>query len=102
MSFPSKHVRNVRERELEPGATCAKFAQVQTEGDRTVTRDVDHYNLDVIISVGYRVKSCRVRASRVIVLACVGPGLTRTMSNAARARLAGGIYPDEQTNMIGP
>ena len=58
MSFPSKHVRNVfREGELEPGATCAKFAQVQTEGDRTVTRDVEHYNLDVIISVGYRVKS---------------------------------------------
>ena len=57
-SVITKHVRNVfRERELEPGATCAKFAQVQTEGDRTVTRDVDHYNLDVIISVGYRVKS---------------------------------------------
>ena len=57
-SVITKHVRNVfRERELEPGATWAKFAQVQTEGDRTVTRDVDHYNLDVIISVGYRVKS---------------------------------------------
>ena len=71
-SVITKHVRNVfRERELEPGATCAKFAQVQTEGDRTVTRDVDHYNLDVIISVGYRVKSCKARASRVIVLACV-------------------------------
>lgn len=57
-SVITKHVRNVfREGELEPGATCAKFAQVQTEGDRTVTRDVDHYNLDVIISVGYRVKS---------------------------------------------
>ena len=57
-SVITKHVRNVfRERELEPGATCAKFAQVQTEGDRTVTRDVDHYNLDVIVSVGYRVKS---------------------------------------------
>jgi hypothetical protein len=50
-------VTNFPERELEPGATWAKFAQVQTEGDRTVTRDVDHYNLDVIISVGYRVKS---------------------------------------------
>lgn len=57
-SVITKHVRNAfREGELEPGATCAKFAQVQTEGDRTVTRDVDHYNLDVIISVGYRVKS---------------------------------------------
>ena len=57
-SVITKHVRNVfREGELEPEATCAKFAQVQSEGGRTVTREIDHYNLDVIISVGYRVKS---------------------------------------------
>ena len=57
-SVITKHVRNVfKEGELEAGATSAKFAQVQTEGERTVTREVDHYNLDVIISVGYRVKS---------------------------------------------
>ena len=57
-SVITKHVRNVfHEGELEPEATCAKFAQVQTEGKRTVTREIDHYNLDVIISVGYRVKS---------------------------------------------
>ena len=52
------HVHNVfREGELAPDATCARFAQVQTEGERTFTRDDEHYNLDVIISVGYRVKS---------------------------------------------
>lgn len=57
-SVVTKHVRNVfREGELEAGATSAKFAQVRAEGGRTVKRDVDHYNLDVIISVGYRVKS---------------------------------------------
>jgi prophage maintenance system killer protein len=57
-SVITKHVRNVfQEGELEAGATSAKFAQVQTEGERTVTREVEHYNLDVIISVGYRVKS---------------------------------------------
>jgi len=57
-SVITKHVRNVfREGELELEATCAKFAQVQTEGERTVAREIDHYNLDVIISVGYRVKS---------------------------------------------
>lgn len=57
-SVITKHVRNVfKEGELEPEATCAKFAQVQPEGERTVTREIDHYNLDVIISVGYRVKS---------------------------------------------
>jgi len=38
---------------------CAKLAQVQTEGSRTVSREVDYYNLDAIISVGYRVKSPR-------------------------------------------
>jgi len=57
-SVVTKHIRNAfREGELEAQATRAKFAQVQTEGGRTVTREVDHYNLDVVISVGYRVKS---------------------------------------------
>ncbi|MFB1486130.1 MAG: virulence protein RhuM/Fic/DOC family protein [Thiocapsa sp. C3-sup] len=57
-SVITKHIGNVfKEGELEASATCAKFAQVQREGQRTVARDVDHYNLDVIISVGYRVKS---------------------------------------------
>lgn len=65
-SVITKHVRNVfSEGELAPGATCAKFAQVQSEGRRTITRDVDHYNLDVIISVGYRVKSLRGTQFRI-------------------------------------
>ena len=42
---------------LEKKATVAKFATVQNEGGREVTRDIEYYNLDVIISVGYRVKS---------------------------------------------
>ena len=42
-----------------PEATVAKFATVQTEGDREVERNLDYYNLDVIISVGYHVKSLR-------------------------------------------
>tara|TARA_R110002095_G_scaffold206127_3_gene189897 strand:+ start:2252 stop:3241 length:990 start_codon:yes stop_codon:yes gene_type:complete len=53
-----KHVNNVfREGELEETSTVAKFATVQTEGERQVERQVAHYNLDVVISVGYRVKS---------------------------------------------
>lgn len=53
-----KHVNNVfREKELDKEATVANFATVQLEGGRTVERQVEHYNLDVIISVGYRVKS---------------------------------------------
>ena len=55
-SVVTKHIRNAfQEGELDSGATSAKFAQVQTEGGRAVSREVDHYNLDVIISVGYRV-----------------------------------------------
>lgn len=65
-SVVTKHIRNAfKEGELDPEATCAKFAQVQTEGGRTVSREVDHYNLDVIISVGYRVKSLRGTQFRI-------------------------------------
>ena len=54
----SRHVKNVfEEGELPTEATVANFATVQVEGNREVTRNIDYYNLDVIISVGYRVKS---------------------------------------------
>ncbi|MHB8921594.1 MAG: RhuM family protein [Halothiobacillus sp.] len=59
-SVITKHINNVfKEGELDTNSTCAKFAQVQKEGSREVTREIDFYNLDVIISVGYRVKSAR-------------------------------------------
>lgn len=54
--------------ELELAATVAKFATVQTEGSRSVHRDLEHYNLDAIISVGYRVNSIRGTQFRI----CVG------------------------------
>jgi prophage maintenance system killer protein len=54
-SVITKHIRNVfREGELESGAVCANFAHTANDGK---TYQVDHYNLDVIISIGYRVKS---------------------------------------------
>ena len=59
-SVISRHIGNIfKEEELEEESTCAKFAQVQTEGGRSVQREIERYNLDVIISVGYRVKSRR-------------------------------------------
>lgn len=65
-SVVSRHIRNVyRERELTEQATVAKFATVQTEGGRTVERSIEFYNLDVIISVGYRVKSLRGTQFRI-------------------------------------
>ena len=62
----SRHIKNVfEEGELQPESTVAKFATVQMEGDRLVERQVDFYNLDVIISVGYRVKSQRGTQFRI-------------------------------------
>ena len=52
-----KHVGNARREELEGIPTVAKFATVGMEGGRRVERQVEHYNLDMILSVGYRVKS---------------------------------------------
>lgn len=60
-----KHVNNALKEELQDQtATVANFAIVQKEGERSVVRQVAHYNLDVIISVGYRVKSKRGIAFR--------------------------------------
>lgn len=57
-SVISRHIRNVfQENELEQDSVVAKFATVQIEGERQVERNIDYYNLDMIISVGYRVKS---------------------------------------------
>ena len=55
-----RHINNIyKSEELERESTCAKIAQVQTEGKRRVTRNLPYFNLDMIISVGYRVNSKR-------------------------------------------
>ena len=65
-SVVTKHLANIySENELNREATCAKIAQVQTEGDRTVNRQIEFYNLDAIISVGYRVNSTQATAFRI-------------------------------------
>lgn len=57
-SVISRHLNNVfKERELTKSSTVAKNATVQTEGKREVVREIEYYNLDAIISVGYRVNS---------------------------------------------
>ncbi len=62
----SLHIRNLfAERELDRAATVKEYLTVQQEGRRQVTRTVEHYNLDVIISVGYRVKSHRGTQFRI-------------------------------------
>lgn len=55
-----EHIKNIYKiGELEEASTCRKFRQVQKEGRRSVERQIDHYNLDIIISVGYRINSKR-------------------------------------------
>ena len=62
----TKHLKNIyTEGELEKTATSAKYAQVQKEGEREVKRNIDFYNLDAIISVGYRVNSTKATQFRI-------------------------------------
>ncbi|ANF50719.1 cell filamentation protein Fic [Chryseobacterium glaciei] len=62
----TKHIQNIyNEEELNKEATCAKIAQVQIEGERSVSRNIEYYNLDVIISVGYRVNSNKATQFRI-------------------------------------
>lgn len=65
-SVVTKHLQNIYEEgELNKVSTCAKIAQVQTEGKRQVARNVEFYNLDVILSVGYRVNSKQAALFRI-------------------------------------
>jgi hypothetical protein len=65
-SVVTKHLQNIFEdKELDKESTCAKIAQVQTEGNREVSRNIEFYNLDAIISVGYRVNSKQATLFRI-------------------------------------
>jgi hypothetical protein len=56
----NEHIKNIiREAELSPEATIRKFRIVRQEGNREVSREIDHFNLDMILAVGYRVRSLR-------------------------------------------
>jgi hypothetical protein len=60
----NEHLQNLyEEAEILPEATIRKFRIVRREGARTVARDIEHYNLDAILAVGYRVRSERARNS---------------------------------------
>ena len=65
-SVVTKHLKNIFESgELSKEATCANFAQVRDEGGRSVNREIEFYNLDAIISVGYRVNSIQATNFRI-------------------------------------
>lgn len=65
-SVITKHIQNIyNEGELSKDSTCAKIAQIKKEGSRNVNREIEFYNLDTIISVGYRVNSARATQFRI-------------------------------------
>jgi hypothetical protein len=62
----SEHIKHIYiSKELAPLSTVRKFRTIQTEGNRKVSRNIDHYNLDMIISIGYRVNSIRGTQFRI-------------------------------------
>jgi prophage maintenance system killer protein len=62
----SEHIKHIfKSGELQAGATVRKFRTVRKEGKRTVNRDLEHYNLDMIISIGYRVNSIKGTQFRI-------------------------------------
>lgn len=71
-SVITKHLQNIyTDGELQKEVTSAKFAQVQQEGNRTVNRQIEYYNLNAIISVGYRVNSSQATAFRIWATECL-------------------------------
>ena len=92
-----KHINNAVNEELSGLATVAKFATVQKEGSRTVTRKLEYYNLDVIISVGYRVKSHRGTQFRIWAMGILKEYMKKgfALDDDRLKRLGGGNYFDE-------
>ncbi len=94
----SRHIKNVfSEGELQQESTVAKFATVQMEGARQVSRDIEYYNLDVIISVGYRVKSLRGTQFRIWSSSVLKEYMKKgfALDDDRLKRLGGGNYFDE-------
>ncbi len=102
-SVISRHIGNVfKEGELSRDSTVAKFATVQKEGKRGVTRNVEFYNLDVIISVGYRVKSHRGTQFRIWATQRLREYIIKgfTLDDERLKQAGGGNYFDELLERI--
>ena len=92
------HVKAIYEEgELSEAATCKDYLQVRPEGERQVQRALKHYNLDVIISVGYRVKSHRGTQFRIWATQRLREYIIKgfTMDDERLKRAGGGDYFDE-------
>lgn len=99
----SRHIKNVFEDgELNPDSTVAFFATVQNEGNRSVERNLAYYNLDMIISVGYHVKSHRGVQFRIWATQVLREYLVKgfAMNDDLLKRAGGGNYFDELLSRI--
>ena len=99
----SRHIKNVFESgELKPDSTVAFFATVQDEGTRRVERNIAYYNLDMIISVGYRVNSYRGVQFRIWATQVLREYLIKgfAMNDDLLKRAGGGNYFDELLSRI--
>jgi len=102
-SVISKHIRNIfQEGELRQEGTVAKYATVQCEGEREVTRSIEAFNLDVIISVGYRVKSLRGTQFRIWATQRLREYLIKgfTLDDERLKQAGGGNYFEELLERI--
>ena len=98
-----EHISNIyTEGELSQEATCREFRQVRTEGNRQVTRTLPFYNLDLIISLGYRVRSHIATAFRIWATERLREYLVKgfTMDDARLKNLGGGSYWKELLERI--
>ena len=98
-----EHIQHIyNEGELDEGATCRNFRQVRQEGGRQVSREMPFYNLDMIISLGYRVKSSTATQFRIWATERLKEYLIKgfTMDDARLKELGGGRYWYELLNRI--
>ena len=99
----SRHIKNIfEEGELDENRTVAKFATVQNEGGREVERSIEYYNLDIIISVGYRVKSLRGTQFRIWAMQILKEYMQKgfALDDRRLKELGGGNYFDELLERI--
>jgi hypothetical protein len=98
-----EHIKHILEEgELNEEATCRKFRQVQTEGSRSVEREIPFYNLDMIISLGYRIKSRIATKFRIWATERLKEYIVKgfTMDDERLKQMGGGSYWYELLNRI--
>lgn len=98
-----EHIKHIFEdSELDENSTCRKFRQVQTEGGRSVEREIPFYNLDMIISLGYRIKSRIATKFRIWATERLKEYIVKgfTMDDERLKQMGGGGYWYELLNTI--